>query len=161
MAEIFDIEQLVLRVNRRLVREGIEVVDGRAAAEVTVRNVRYYQTMGLLPPVLRHEGRAGYSTDHVEAVVSIKRSQAQGRSLSEMPRQRDESSRVAVLNAALTERSSRVRAAWVVDFTDSVQLLGTGPAPTTAVIDAIAALLASDVTPASSPSHTITEESSS
>lgn len=143
MAMVFDIEQLVLRVNRRLEREGIEVSDGRSAPDVTIRNVRYYQTLGLLPPVLRHEGRAGYSDQHVEAIVNIKRAQAQGRSLADMPRFRTD-----VLTAASASRpagagiSREPVAAWIAPINDSVQLIGTGPAPSPQVLDAIAALLA-------------------
>lgn len=147
---VFDIEQVVLRVNRHLEREGIEVSDGGAAPDVTIRNVRYYQTLGLLPPVLRHEGRAGYSDQHVEAIVSIKRTQAQGRSLADMPRFRDET-----ISAAASSRSAQgvsrrpLVAAWIAPINESVQLIGTGPAPSPQVLDAIAALLAGTATFAS------------
>lgn len=143
MSTVFDIEQLVIRVNRHLEREGIEVSDGRAAPDVTIRNVRYYQTLGLLPPVLRHEGRAGYSDQHVEAIVSIKRAQAQGRSLADMPRFRPD-----VLTAASATGPSGAGisrqpvAGWIAPINDHVQLIGTGPAPLPQVLDAIAALLA-------------------
>ena len=162
MSAIFDIEQLVLRVNRRLEREGIEVSDGRAAPEVTVRNVRYYQTLGLLPPVLRHEGRAGYSDHHVEAIVSIKRAQAQGRSLADMPRFHEDASGGAMRGAPTSAAvSRRPLAAWIVPLDESMQLVGTGPAPSPQVLDVIAALLAGDLPFSSLPEIIATTEESS
>jgi len=158
MSTVFDIEQLVIRVNRHLEREGIEVSDGRAAPDVTIRNVRYYQTLGLLPPVLRHEGRAGYSDQHVEAIVSIKRAQAQGRSLADMPRFRtDVLTAASATGASGAGLSRQPVVGWIAHINDHVQLIGTGPAPSTQVLDAIAALLASAATPTThSASTTIT-----
>lgn len=143
MSLIFDIEQLVMRANHRLERHGIEVSDGRTAPDVTIRNVRYYQTLGLLPPVLRHDGRAGYSEQHVEAIVNIKREQAKGRSLADMPRFRDDAMLAASSSrAAPVGIRQRSVAAWLVPVNETIQLIGTGPTPAPEVLDAIVALLA-------------------
>lgn len=163
MSLVFDIEQLVLRANRRLAREGIEVSDGRAAPDVTIRNVRYYQTLGLLPPVLRHEGRAGYSDQHVMAIVNIKRAQAQGRSLADMPRFRDDTAAGAPASQpGQSAYRRRPLAAWIVPINEAVQLVGTGPTPSSQVLDAIAELLAGRTPFSNHPDTTTnTEETSS
>ena len=60
--------------------------DARTSSVVTPRNVRYYQTIGLLHPPIRQDGRAEYDADHVNRLVEIKRAQHNGISLEEMQR---------------------------------------------------------------------------
>lgn len=79
-----DIDELCTAVNRRLRAEKIKVEDGRTAGRVTPRNVRYYRTIGLLSPPERAGGRANYTNSHLDEIVRIKRSQAEGRSLEEI-----------------------------------------------------------------------------
>lgn len=79
-----DIEELCAATNRALEDEGIVVTDGRTAARVTPRNIRYYRTIGLIDPPRRDSGRAVYDSSHLEAVVAIKRSQSFGASLDEL-----------------------------------------------------------------------------
>lgn len=60
------------------------VADARTSSVLTPRNVRYYQTIGLLHPPVRRDGRAEYDTDHVDRLVAIKKAQHDGVSLEEM-----------------------------------------------------------------------------
>jgi len=130
---------------------------------VTIRNACYYQTLGLLPPVLRHGGRAGFSERHVDAIVNIKRSQARGRSLAVVPTFRDVAAALAPVVAPMPERPlHRPMAAWIAPINESVQLIGTGPAPSPRVLDLVASFLAADPTSPTLPDiNEMTEESSS
>lgn len=89
LAEDMTIDELCKEVNRRLDEDELEVWDSRVTVAVTPRNVRYYQTLGLLPAPSRRDGRADYSSDHVEAIVQIKHAQADGTALNELPHRRD------------------------------------------------------------------------
>ncbi len=51
------------------------------AAGMTARNVRAYQTRGLIPPPLREGRRSVYGRRHVERLVGIRRAREQGASL--------------------------------------------------------------------------------
>ena len=48
-----DLQQLCDEANQRLADRNVQPSSGRANPVVTPRNVRYYQTLGLLPPVTR------------------------------------------------------------------------------------------------------------
>ena len=52
------------------------------AAGMTSRNVRAYQTRGLIPPPLRVGRRSEYTTRHLEALQAIQRARAAGASLT-------------------------------------------------------------------------------
>jgi hypothetical protein len=82
----FTAETLCAASNQRLAELGLTPVDARTNPQVTARNLRYYQTLGLLPPVGRNAGRAVYGSEHLEAVVAVKQAQAKGTSLREIPR---------------------------------------------------------------------------
>jgi hypothetical protein len=53
-----------------------------AATGMTSRNVRAYQTRGLIPPPLRIGRRSEYTTRHLEALRAIQRARAAGASLT-------------------------------------------------------------------------------
>lgn len=83
------IDELCTEVNRRLDEDELKIWDSRVTVAVTPRNVRYYQTLGLLPAPSRTDGRADYSSEHVDAIVQIKHAQADGTALNELPQRRD------------------------------------------------------------------------
>ena len=79
-----NLNELCDEVNRILKDQKISVVDARTSSELSPRNVRYYQTIGLLHPPTRKDGRADYNASHVEKLVSIKRAQHDGVPLDQM-----------------------------------------------------------------------------
>ncbi len=107
----FDLDSLVVAVNRQLASAGLSSDDERVAAQLDARTVRYYQTLGLVSKPDRYDGRqAVYGYQHLLQLVAIKALQAQGLSLGQvqgwLPAQP-----VAALQAALagslTELSER------------------------------------------------------
>ena len=79
-----EIQALCDAVNQLIVAEGIEIENGRTASLVTPRNIRYYCTIGIMPPPRRLDSKSTYDDSHVEAVMTIKRSQMAGLSLKEI-----------------------------------------------------------------------------
>jgi DNA-binding transcriptional MerR regulator len=53
-----------------------------AAAGMTARNVRAYQTKGLIPPPTRRGRRSVYGAEHLQRLQSIERARARGASLA-------------------------------------------------------------------------------
>lgn len=81
----FDLEALVEAVNRQIEQAGWAPLDERAADRLDARNVRYYQTLGLVSKPARYEGRrARYAYQHLLQLVAIKALQAQGLSLAQI-----------------------------------------------------------------------------
>jgi DNA-binding transcriptional MerR regulator len=79
------IEELVQRVERALAVDYDGQVSRRISDVPTLRNVRYYTTLGLLDRPAALRGRtAFYSLRHLMQLVSIKRLQAEGLSLTEI-----------------------------------------------------------------------------
>lgn len=58
------------------------LADLARAAGMTTRNVRAYQTRGLIPPPLRVGRRSEYTPEHLERLRAIHRARAQGATLS-------------------------------------------------------------------------------
>ena len=56
--------------------------DLSAATGMTARNVRAYQTKGLIPPPTRQGRRSVYSVEHLRRLQAIERARARGASLS-------------------------------------------------------------------------------
>jgi DNA-binding transcriptional MerR regulator len=105
----FDLEALVEAVNHQLKQAGWAPQDERAAERLDPRNVRYYQTLGLVSKPTRYEGRhARYEYRHLLQLVAIKGLQAQGLSLAQiqawLPAQPVEGLQVA-LAGSLGERA--------------------------------------------------------
>ncbi len=81
----FDLGGLVSAVNRQLASAGLSPDDERVAAQLDARNVRYYQSLGLLSKPVRYDGRqAVYTYQHLLQLVAIKALQAQGLSLGQV-----------------------------------------------------------------------------
>lgn len=95
------VDQLVERASHRLDAAGVRPASGQAAPRLTVRNVRYYASLGLLDPPAGHRGRqALYDQHHVDQLVAVRRLQADGLQLVEIERaladaHRDELARLA------------------------------------------------------------------
>ena len=82
-----EIQALCNAVNQLIVSEGIEIENGRTSSLVTPRNIRYYCTIGIMPAPKRLDSKSTYDDTHVEAVMTIKRSQMAGLSLKDIKAQ--------------------------------------------------------------------------
>lgn len=82
-----EIQALCDAVNQLIVSEGIEIENGRTSSLVTPRNIRYYCTIGIMPAPKRLDSKSTYDDTHIEAVMTIKRSQMAGLSLKEIKAQ--------------------------------------------------------------------------
>jgi DNA-binding transcriptional MerR regulator len=81
MNEMMSVEQLAETVNDWCDEHGISPASGQAGERITVRNVRYYRTLGLIdPPALG--GGQGFGEKHRLQLVAIRLLQAQGLPLS-------------------------------------------------------------------------------
>lgn len=62
--------------------EKLTLEDLSAATGMTARNVRAYQTKGLIPPPVRQGRRSVYGVEHLRRLQAIERARARGASLS-------------------------------------------------------------------------------
>lgn len=114
---LFGIEELVARAEARVADAGVEVPNAAVAEALTIRNVRYYATLGLLtPPTARRGRHALYDDSHVDQLVAIKRLQGEGRQLAEIQRALvglapDEVARIAAGESVPLDRFWALRAA--------------------------------------------------
>lgn len=58
--------------------------NGRIDALLSERTVRYYVTLRLVSPPVRHEGRSMWTRDHVNELIRIRRAQSHGTSLKDL-----------------------------------------------------------------------------
>lgn len=79
-----NLDELCDEVNKILKDQKIMVADARTSSVVTPRNVRYYQTIGLLHLPVRRDGRAEYDKEHLDRLVEIKKAQHDGVSLDQL-----------------------------------------------------------------------------
>jgi DNA-binding transcriptional MerR regulator len=83
--------------------------DGRVAARVDERLVRYYQSLGLIERPLRYDGRqAVYGQRHLDQVLAVRRLQAEGLTLAQVQ------ARMPAAGAALEVRQPSPRASALV-----------------------------------------------
>ena len=81
MNEMMSVEQLAETVNEWCGDHDISPASGQAGERMTVRNIRYYRTLGLMdPPALG--GGQGFGEKHRLQLVAIRLLQAQGLPLS-------------------------------------------------------------------------------
>src|SRR5262245_58157071 len=81
MSETFSAEALAEAVNGWCEAHGVSPANGQAGEQMTVRNIRYYRTLGLIdPPALG--GGQGFGEKHRLQLVAIRLLQAQGLPLS-------------------------------------------------------------------------------
>jgi DNA-binding transcriptional MerR regulator len=77
MNEMMSAEQVAETVNDWCDEHGISPASGQAGERITVRNIRYYRTLGLIdPPELG--GGQGFGEKHRLQLVAIRLLQAQG-----------------------------------------------------------------------------------
>jgi DNA-binding transcriptional MerR regulator len=103
-----EIQALCDKVNQLIISEGIEIENGRTSSLVTPRNIRYYCTIGIMPPPKRLDSKSTYDDSHVEAVLSIKRSQMAGLSLKEISAQQQSTRTSPAFSTAFETQQSVV-----------------------------------------------------
>jgi DNA-binding transcriptional MerR regulator len=81
MNDMLSAEQLAERVNDWCDQHGVRPVNGQAGERITVRNIRYYRSLGLLDGPASGGGQ-GFGEKHRLQLVAIRLLQAQGLPLS-------------------------------------------------------------------------------
>lgn len=166
-----EIQSLCDTVNRLIVSEGIEIENGRTSSLVTPRNIRYYCTIGIMPSAKRFDSKSTYDDSHVEAVMTIKRSQMAGMSLKEIKAQQQPENALNAfselvkantlsLNSMMTTRSAQYslpifkmsdsQFGWTVNIGNH-QLSGFGVRPNEEQLVAIEQILKVDLKESNSP----------
>ncbi len=80
--EELSLETLAEAVGRLLRRIDLRPIDGRIAADVDARGIRYYQTLGILDKPVRYDGRrAVYGYRHLLQLLAVKKLQQEGHPL--------------------------------------------------------------------------------
>lgn len=150
-APSLSLDELVAAVAARLNAQPSSPEDGRVSMLPDARTVRYYQSLRLVSAPERHGGRACYSQRHVEQVLTIKRAQAAGQRLTELPTPVDappapepghrrtqrrfwEAFPPSPMPAAPATESPRAEvptgtAAWVLDLGEAVLIVPGSPSP--------------------------------
>src|SRR2546430_2675187 len=77
MNEMFSVDELAEVVNDWGRQHGVEPANGQAGERITVRNIRYYRTLGLLDPPSGGGGQ-GFGEKHRLQLAAIRLLQAQG-----------------------------------------------------------------------------------
>jgi DNA-binding transcriptional MerR regulator len=166
-----EIQALCNTVNQLIVSEGIEIENGRTSSLVTPRNIRYYCTIGIMPSAKRFDSKSTYDDSHVEAVMTIKRSQMAGMSLKEIKAQQQPENALNAfselvkantlsLNSMMTTRSAQYslpifkmsdsQFGWTVNIGNH-QLSGFGVRPNEEQLVAIEQILKVDLKESNSP----------
>jgi len=81
MNEMMSVEELAERVNDWCDEHGVSPASGQAGERMTVRNIRYYRTLGLIEPPAAGGGQ-GFGEKHRLQLIAIRLLQAQGLPLS-------------------------------------------------------------------------------
>jgi len=77
-------QQLIALVTQKT--EHLSINDGRVADTITERTVRYYVTIGVVRPPLRDGNTSVWTTDHVNDLIRVRRSQYNGEPLKAVRR---------------------------------------------------------------------------
>jgi len=77
-------QQLIALVTQKT--EHLNINDGRVADTITERTVRYYVTIGVVRPPLRDGNTSVWTTDHVNDLIRVRRSQYNGEPLKAVRR---------------------------------------------------------------------------
>lgn len=118
----YTLEELVEKAGRELAAANITPVDGRSNVAPTVRDVRYYRTLGLLPPSPKLGGGKRYTDKHLQALLDIKKQQSEGVSLKKLSQKKENTS---ILPSTLaTSGASAVMAANSFSTGSSAMLVG-------------------------------------
>jgi DNA-binding transcriptional MerR regulator len=76
-ADTFSVSDLAAQLNQWCKQHGVEPLHNGAGTEVTVRNIRYYQSLGLVDRPLSADGR-GFAEKHRLQLIAIRLLQAKG-----------------------------------------------------------------------------------
>lgn len=97
------LDELVAAAGKLVRRRKVDLSDGRVAAAMDVRTIRYYQTLGLLDKPLGFDGRrAVYGFRHLLQLLCIKKLQSEGYPLA-LIQERLAGRPTSVLEAAIAE----------------------------------------------------------
>jgi DNA-binding transcriptional MerR regulator len=77
MSELKSAEHLAAQVNDWCEQHAVKPANGQTGERITVRNIRYYRTLGLLDPPLAGGGQ-GFGEKHRLQLTAIRLLQAQG-----------------------------------------------------------------------------------
>ena len=88
-SDLLTIEQLVALANTKIRQLKIQPSHPKATNKLTPRTVRYYLQNGVIPAAIRVSGQIRFDQTHVDALVSVKEQQSEGKFLDEISQERD------------------------------------------------------------------------
>lgn len=89
-SDLLTIEQLVALANTKIRQLKIQPSHPKATSKLTPRTVRYYLQNGVIPAAIRVSGQIRFNQTHVDALVSVKEQQSEGKFLDEISQEREE-----------------------------------------------------------------------
>ena len=89
-SDLLTIDQLVALANTKIRQLKIQPSHPKATSKLTPRTVRYYLQNGVIPAAIRVSGQIRFDQTHVEALVSVKEQQSEGKFLDEISQEREE-----------------------------------------------------------------------
>ena len=89
-SDLLTIEQLVALANTKIRQLKIQPSHPKATNKLTPRTVRYYLQNGVIPAAIRVSGQIRFNQTHVDALVSVKELQSEGKFLDEISQEREE-----------------------------------------------------------------------
>ena len=88
-SDLLTIDQLVALANTKIRQLKIQPSHPKATNKLTPRTVRYYLQNGVIPAAIRVSGQIRFDQTHVDALVSVKEQQSEGKFLDEISQERD------------------------------------------------------------------------
>ena len=89
-SDLLTIDQLVALANAKIRQLKIQPSHPKATSKLTPRTVRYYLQNGVIPAAIRVSGQIRFDQTHVDALVSVKEQQSEGKFLDEISQEREE-----------------------------------------------------------------------
>ena len=83
-SDLLTIEQLVALANTEIRQLKLQPSHPKATSKLTPRTVRYYLQNGVIPAAIRVSGQIRFNQTHVNALVSVKEQQSEGKFLDEI-----------------------------------------------------------------------------
>jgi hypothetical protein len=87
-SDLLTIEQLGALANTKIRQLKIQPSHPKATNKLTPRTVRYYLQNGVIPAAIRVSGQIRFDQTHVDALVSVKEQQSEGKFLDEISQER-------------------------------------------------------------------------
>jgi len=153
-SDLLTIEQLVALANAEIKQLKIKPSHPKATSKLTPRTVRYYLQNGVIPVAIRVSGQIRFNQTHVDALVSVKEQQSEGKFLDEISQEREEArplfsatselhhvsmmisqplamkSMINIDNVqALLKPQLAVQEQWKIEIGDGLVLTGSGEKP--------------------------------